>query len=408
MSFLSRVSGLFRDVKSQPLTEMPSGFRWPVSRTGYEVSALGALEVSTVMACVRAIAEGCSQVPVHVHQRDARGVLGARIPHPVLDVYARRPNAWQSGFEFRECLLLQLVLVGNAFVYISRATNGAILELLPLEPGRVFVTRERDMSLTYRVSFEDGTSRLVDAADIWHLRGPSWNTWMGLDAVKYAREAIGLSIAAEAQHASMHRNGAQIGGLLSVKDKVGREKYAELGAWLDRHGVGGDRQGKPLIVDMGAEFRQMQMSGVDAQHIETRRHQVLEICRHFRISPMMVGAVETPTYASAEQMFIAHVVHGLTPWAERIEQSAAVNLFREDERVDLRHDFNGLMRGASKDRAEYNAKALGSGGSPAWLTPNEIRADEGRDPIDGGDELPRPPNVAAATPAQEQLANAPA
>ena len=138
------------------------------------------------------------------------------------------------------------------------------------------------------------------------------------------------------------------------------------------------------------------MTGVDAQHVETRRFQVAEVCRHFRISPMMVGASETPTYASAEQMFIAHVVHCLTPWAERIEQSAAINLFDPDERMELRHDFNGLMRGAAKDRGEFYSKSLGSGGSPAWNTPNEIRAIEGDDPVEGGDELPRPANAAAA------------
>lgn len=388
MSFWSRIFG---GRKSSPLIDMPAGFRWPVSRTGYEVSALSSLEVSTVMACVRAIAEGVSQVPVFVHEIDERGMIGARKSHPLLPVFARKPNGWQSGFEFRETILLHMVLVGNAFVYISRGVDGRILELIPIEPGKVFVTRERDMSLTYRVTFEDGTAPIVPASDIWHIRGPSWNTWMGLDAVKYAREAIGLSVATEAQHAAMHNGTPRAAGLLSMAEKVGTERFEQLGKWLDRHARGGDREGKPLILDGGAKYQTMQMTGVDQQHIETRKFQVLEICRHFRIEPMIVGAADTPTHASAEQLRQSHVVNGLMPWAERIEQSAALALFSEGERVELRHDFNGLMRGVAKDRADFYTKALGAGGhGAAWMTPNEVRREEGLDPVEGGDEIPKP------------------
>jgi HK97 family phage portal protein len=395
MGLLSRLFG--REVKS--LQELPASFRWPESRTGFQVSALSAIEVSTVQACVRAIAEGNAQVPVHCHAVDSSGVLGPKVSHPVLEVYSRRPNPWQSGFEFRETLLIHMALVGNAFVYVNRASDGRILELLPIEPGRVFVTRERDLSLTYRVSFEDGKVLTLRKPDIWHLRGPSWNTWMGLDAVKVAREAIGLAMATEAAHAGLHKNGAQVSGLLGLKEKVGPERFALLGAWIDKHAAGGERAGKPLVLDNGATWQPFGMTGVDAEHIATRKFQVLEICRHFRIEPMIVGAADTPTHASAEQLRQSHVVNGLMPWAERIEQSAAVNLFQEGERVELRHDFNGLMRGVAKDRAEFYAKALGSGGSPAWMTPNEVRASEGHDPIEGGDELPKPANMAAATPA---------
>jgi HK97 family phage portal protein len=395
MGVFSRLAAMIRgDQKS--LQEMPSGFRWPVSRTGYEVTALASLEVSTVMACVRAIAEGCAQVPLYVHQVNERGELGPRVSHPLLRLLRLRPNEWQSAFEFRETLLVHMTLVGNAFVYISRRADGTILELIPIEPGRVFVTRERDMSLTYRVTFEDGTAPVVPVENMWHIRGPSWNTWMGLDAVKLARESIGLSMATEAAHANLHKNGVQVGGLYSVNETMGLEKFKMISAWLDQHAVGGERQGKPIILDQGAKYQSLTMTGVDAQHIETRKHQVLEICRHMRVIPMIVGASDTPTYASAEQMLSAHVVHTLTPNAERIEQSANRALFADGESFELRHDFNGMMRGAARDRAEYYAKALGAGGSPAWLTQNEVRADEGRDPIEGGDELPRPTNVAPA------------
>jgi len=391
MSFLSRLFGL---EKKSGISFLPPNFGWPVSKSGREVSALSALEVSTVMACVRAIAEGVAQVPVYVHSRDARGMRGPRVPHPLLGVL-RKPNDWQDGFQFRETLLVHCALVGNAFVYVSRRTDGSVLELIPIEPGRVSVTRKLNMDLEYRFTFEDGTSPVLAPENVWHIRGPSWNTWMGLDAVKYAREAIGLAMATEESHASFHRNGIQSSGVLSVDGKLSKEQYDRLKLYFEKELTGAANAGKAIVADQGAKWQPLMMSGVDAQHIETRKHQVLEICRHFRVSPMLVGASDTPTYASAEQMFIAHVVHCLTPWAERIEQSAARTLL--DDSHELRHDFNGLMRGASKDRAEFYTKALGAGGhGAAWMTPNEVRADEGLDPVEGGDEIPRPPDPSTA------------
>lgn len=389
MGLASWFAGVFRK-EGKAVTDIPTGFSWSESRAGYVVTPMTALEVSTVMACVRAISEGTAQVPIYAHARDARRVRGEKVEHPVVDLLSGRPNQWQTAFDFRETMMMHTILTGNAYAYISRRSDGSILELIPIEPGRVMVDRRRDMSITYRVMFEDGSAPLLAESEVWHLRGPSWDTWRGLDAVKLARQSIGLATATEGAHSGMFKNGPQVGGLMSMDEKIGPEKFAQLAAWLDKHAAGGEREGKPLILDGGAKFHPMGLTGVDAQHIETRRHQVLEICRHFRVIPMMVGASETPTYASAEQMFIAHVVHTLTPWAERFEQSAMKSLLRPDERIDLRHDFNDLMRGAAQDRAEYNAKALGSGGSPAWMTPNEVRAQEGLDPIAGGDELPRP------------------
>jgi HK97 family phage portal protein len=141
------------------------------------------------------------------------------------------------------------------------------------------------------------------------------------------------------------------------------------------------------------------MSGVDQQLIETRKHQIEEICRHFGVMPIMVGhADKTATYASAEQMFLAHVVHTLSPWYERIEQSADVNLLTQE---DIQQGYytkftaNALMRGAAKDRGEFYAKALGAGGTKGWMTQNEIRALEEMDPSDDpeADKLPQPTNA---------------
>jgi HK97 family phage portal protein len=391
--------GLFSRLFSRKagIQSLPEFSTWPDSKTGVQINTSRALEVATVLACARAIAEGVAQVPIKFYRIDAG--TGRRVPllsHPLLSLLARQPNPWQTSFEFRETLLFHLVLCGNAFVYVNRV-RGEVRELIPIEPGKVLVDRKPDMSLTYQITWDDGRSPILTTGDVWHLRGPSWNSWMGLEAIKLAREAIGLALATEEAHARLHKNGVRPSGVWSVDGALTEPQHEQLSRWIAKHYSGSDNGGKPLVMDRAAKWLQQTMSGVDAQHLETRKHQVEEICRALRVIPMMAGySDKTSTYASAEQMFIAHVVHTITPWATRIEQSAERALLGDETDIDIRFDLKGLMRGAAKDRAEYLSRALGSGGSPAWMTPNEAREEDGLDWIAGGDDLPKPPQTTTA------------
>ena len=363
------------------------------ARSGVTVNWQTAIEVAAVLACVRVIANGVSQVPWKLYRDDGTGKSLAN-DHPLAPLIYRRPNAWQTSYAFRETIVMHAVLTGNAFVWLGRVgRERSIRAMEPIDPGRVTVQRDPQGGLTYVVRADDGASVTFGSSDIWHLRGPSWNSWMGLDATRMARDAIGLAIATETAHADFHKGGARVSGLLSVKDKLGNDKFTFLSAWLDRHSEGGDRAGKPLILDNEAKWQSFAMTGVDAQHLETRKHQIEEIARAFGVMPIMIGQSDkAATYASAEQMFLAHVVHTLMPWYERIEQSADVALLSEADRVAgyyTKFNPNALMRGAAKDRGEFYAKALGAGGhGTAWMTPNEVRALEEMDPITGGETLP--------------------
>lgn len=387
--------------KATALVHLPEFLMARESRSGVRVNVDTALSVATVFGCARVIAEGLAQVPVRFYQRNGDKPATRIFDHPLEELLTRRPNRWQTAFEFIETLVLHLALTGNAFVWInSVGRERKIVELIPIEPGKVIINRDpATLALTYQVTMENGRSPVMTAGQIWHLRGPSWNSWRGLDAIKLAREAIGLALATEESHAQFHRNGARPSGGISVEGTLDGDQYTRLRTYLEENFAGAQNAGRPMIMDRSAKWQPFMMSGVDAQHIETRKHQIEEICRFMRVIPMMVMHTDkTATYASAEQMFIAHVVHTIQPWAVRFEQSAESALTRPEDRLDIRFNLKGLMRGAAKDRAEYNAKALGSGGSPAWMTQNEVRDEDGLDWIEGGDELPKPTNVAPPAP----------
>ncbi len=366
------------------------------SKSGITVTTMRALEVSTVLACCRVLAEGVAQVPFRIYQSDGRTRKVAS-DHPLNKLISGRPNRWQSSFEFRESLMFHLVLCGNAFVFVNRVgSERRIKELLPIEPGRVTMKR-KGYETTYVVSAENGGGSQEFGADaIWHLRGPSWNTWSGLDSTRLTRDAIGLAIALEDSQSEYHMNGAKMSGILSVENNLSSEKFEQLSKWLDKHLPGGERYQKPIIVDNGATYKSEAMTGVDAQHLETRKHQVEEICRGLRVMPIMVGhADKTATYASAEQMFIAHVTHTLMPWYVRIEHSVDANLLTDAEIAAgyySKFTAQALMRGAQAERGEFYAKGLGSGGSKGWFTQNDVRELEDLNPIDDpeADKLPQP------------------
>lgn len=352
------------------------------SKAGQAVNVKTALELTTVLGCARVIAEGCSQVPWRLYQKDAKGDRRIASEHPLYELLKRRPNAWQTSFEFREQLLFHLVLTGNAFVFINRRANGDILELLPYEPGCVTVTRNPDMSLTYTLEVARGGKVTVPPQNIWHLRGPSWNGYLGLNAVHLARNAIGLSLATEEFGSSLFANGARPGGLLTTEQVLNQESADAIkAAWAAAQGGSGNSMKTALLAN-GLKYQSLSYDADEAQFNETRKRAINDICAAFRVNPIMVMQTEgTASYASVEQMFLAHLTHTLMPWFERIEQSAEVNLLTPAELRDGYYttlEAKGLMRGTAKERAEFNQIMRQNGA----ITVNEWRESEDMDRSD--------------------------
>lgn len=374
-------------------------FRGLVSASGKAVNADTAVQVSAVFACCRVIGNGMAQVPLKLMRESKDGK--SREPakdHPLYVVLTLRPNAWQTSFEFRQMISWHVELCGNAFVFINRGIRGKILELIPFEPGSVTVKRASDWTLSYEVRGRDGTTQTFPAEAIWHLRGPTWDGWNGMKIVNIAREAIGLAMATEEQHARMHKNGVQTSGIYSVEGTLNEGQYKALRDWIEKEAVGLNNSGKPMILDRSAKWLNTSMTGVDSQHLETRKHQIEEVCRFFGTLPIMVGySDKTATYASAEEMFRAHKEHCLSPRWEAYEQSMNVNLLTDSERAEgLYVNFveEGMIRGSVKDTKDAILGYVNGG----VLTPNEGRAllDMNPDADSASDKLRVPANIVGA------------
>lgn len=377
------------------------------SRAGVRITWETALQASTAMACSRVIAEGLAQVPLKLYRALPGGGSEPAREHPLYNLIATAPNGHTTSYEWRETYGLHLALLNRSYAYINRVGVGRAqsIELLPLVPDNVRTELARGGGLRYFVRFKDSDEFAeVDQANILHFKGPSWNALEGLDGVRLAREAIGLALATEEHGARLFKNGAMPGGLLTTDAMLSKEQSDQLKAsWQEAQG-GLANAYKTAVLWGGIKHQPRAMQNDQAQWVEVRRFQVGEVCRFFRVLPIMVGeADKTATYASSEQMFLAHVVHTMGPWYVRIEQRLDLQLLTEQERRDgyfFRHNLAGLMRGSHEARANYYSKALGAGGSPAWMTQDEVRALDELNPMGGSAaQLPIATNVpAAATP----------
>jgi HK97 family phage portal protein len=275
--------------------------------------------------------------------------------------------------------------------------NASTIELLPLTPQQVRTERGEDYAPRYFVTWKDGEAeREVPAEKILHLHGPSWNGWEGLDGVRLAREAVGLSLALEEHGSRLFKNGATVGGVLWTESDLSQQQRKDLREMWESAQAGLSNAYRTAILWNGLKWQPRAMQNDQAQWVEVRRFQVAEVCRFYRVLPIMVGESEnTSTYASAEQMFLAHVTHTMGPWYKRIEQRLDLQLLTPDEREQgyyTRFNVSGLLRGAHRDRAEFYRVLWGLGA----INANEIRAWEELNPYEEGDEYYVPMNMVEA------------
>lgn len=350
--------------------------------SGQRVSVRTALGISTVLGCGRVLGEGCAQVPWKLYRRDGKGGRSEARDHPLFELLHRRPNMVQTSFEFRETIILHAALTGNAFIFINRSQAGEILELLPYDPGAVTVKRWADGTLSYSIRLDDGNSVSIPAANMWHFRGPSWNGFSGMDMLVQARNAIGLKMATEEFGSALFKNGARPGGVLSAPPDVSGETLNKVRDQWNAAMQGSGNSMKTAVLVGGLKYEPLSYNADEAQYNETQRQAARDICAFFRVNPIMVQLHDqAASFASVEQMFLAHVVHTLMPWYERIEQSAELALLTRQERRDgyyIKLEAKALMRGTAKERAEFHQIMLQNGA----VTRNEVRVAEDMDRID--------------------------
>jgi len=317
-----------RDKPQNAVSAAPAFF-FGMSGAGKSVTPRSAIQVSVVYACVRVIAETVASLPLHVYESTDTGSEKAS-GHPLYRLLHDEPNAEMTSFILREVMLSHLLLWGNSFCQIIRDGRNRVTGLYPLQPEHMEVDRDKAGTLTYSYTTDDGKAVRLAPDDVLHIPGLGFDGVMGYSPVALERNAIGLGIATEEYGSKFFSNGATPSGVLTHPNVVKNpQKLRE--SWHANYG-GSANANKVAILEEGVRFERISMPNNEAQFLETRKFQVSEICRIFRVPPHLVGDLERATFSNIENQGISFAVHTIRPWLVRIEQSMNRALFSEKEK----------------------------------------------------------------------------
>jgi HK97 family phage portal protein len=385
----------------------PWGGFWfaPVGRVGdgARVTPDAAMRLTTVYACVRNISEDFAKLPFRLYKPKAGGGREFITDHWLYRLFTRRPNRWQTPFEFREMLQGHLALRGNAYCQILSNGAGEITDLIPQHPDRVAIELLAGMDYRYRVTDRLGNVTPFARADIWHVRGLSSDGYTGMSPIEVNREALAVGISAQDYAGRFFANDARPPGWIEMPGKFADNTARQTFRESVQSAQGGKNRGKTMVLDQGMKYHDIGLTNKDSQFIEARQMMKSDIASMFRMPPHKIGDLSKATFSNIEQQSIEYGTDTISPWAERWESSIEFQLLGDDTDYEVEFDLRILMRGDSIGRAMYYASGINAG----WLVRNEARLSEGMDPIDGLDEPLRPLNMVEENEADPDPASAP-
>lgn len=389
MKLFSKIFG-----RNQPQNRALSGnYRFlfgGLSSSGNCVTEMSAMQMTAVSACVRVISETIAELPLNVCRYDDDGKAIKAVSHSLYGLLHDSPNDEMTSFIFRETLMTHLLLWGNAYAQIIRNGKGEIIALYPLMPNKMTVERDENKKLFYRYyySYDEAHSDnkayiILSPDEVLHIPGLGFDGVIGYSPIAMAKNAIGLGIATEEYGSKFFANGASPGGVLEHPGIIQNpERIRE--SW--NTAFSGSNSHKIAVLEEGMKFTPISVAPDEAQFLETRKFQIDEIARIFRVPPHMIGDLDRSSFSNIEQQSIEFVKYTIAPWVKRWEQSFEQKLLTEIEKKKYFISFNldGLLRGDYESRMNGYAIARQNG----WMSANDIRKLENLDlipPEKGGD-----------------------
>ena len=378
----------FGQARDKPVDKAAdAGYSFLFGRTtsGKPVNERTAMQTTAVYACVRILAEAVASLPLHVYEYQDDGGKKLVHDHPLYYLLHDEPNPEMTSFVFRETLMSHLLIWGNAYAQIIRDGAGRVLGLYPLLPDKMDVQRDDRGNIYYVYSrnsdenpmFKEYGDIRLKAEDVLHIPGLGFDGLIGYSPIAMAKNAVGMTLACEEYGASFFANGANPGGVLEhpgvLKDP---SKVRE--SWNSVY-RGVNNAHKIAVLEEGMKYQQIGIPPEEAQFLETRKFQINEIARLYRIPPHMVGDLDKSSFSNIEQQSLEFVKYTLDPWVIRWEQSLQTSLLLPGEKGKyfIKLNVDGLLRGDYQSR--MNGYAVGR--QNGWFSANDIREMENMNPI---------------------------
>lgn len=358
------------------------------TNSGQQVTTSSAMQQLVVFNCVRVLAESVGMLPCSLFKQAGKQRVAATSNrlYPLLTV---APNGYMTAQEFWELLVACLCLRGNFYAYKVKAL-GNVVELLPINPDSVTPKLTDDWKVEYTVNFKSGP-KVLTQDEIWHVRLFTLDGLHGLNPIAYARQTLGLGQAMDAHAAKLFTNGAVTSGVLKTEQTLTDDAFKRLKTEFQGEHMGVANAHKPMILEMGLDWKPISLSAQDTQFIESKRLTEAQLCGLFRVPPHLVANMDKMTLNNIEHMGMSFVNYSLVPLITRIEHRIQVGLLNEKDRPTHYAKFNAgaLLRGDLKGRYESYGKGIQWG----ILSPNDCRELEDLNPREGGDVYLTPMNM---------------
>ncbi len=386
-------TGLFRtrDAPSNRTSGSSYSFLMGSSASGKRVNERTSMQMTAVYSCVRILSEAVASLPLNVYRYTDNGGKEKALDHSLFHLLHDEPNPEMSSFIFRETLMTHLLLWGNAYAQIIRNGKGEVIALYPLMPDRMSVDRDTNGQLYYKYTKNNDDAPTMEAglvylspADVLHIPGLGFDGLVGYSPIAMAKNAIGLAIAAEEYGSKFYSHGAAPSGVLEHPGTL-KDPARVRDSWNATFG-GSSNSNKVAVLEEGMKYTPISIAPNEAQFLETRKFQINEIARIFRVPPHMLADLEKSSFSNIEQQSLEFVKYTLDPWVIRWEQALYRSLLSEEEKKTVFFKFNveGLLRGDYASRMNGYATARQNG----WMSANDIRELENLDRIPaelGGD-----------------------
>lgn len=381
------------NLKNLVSRDKPHGWTWfkPRTQAGVVVNEDIALRYSAFWGCVRIISETVASLPWCVYKKTTKGRT-EDTKSAIYWILHTQPNPEMGSFAFKELLVRRMLICGNAYAEIERDASGRPLWLWPIESERVRLDRDESGALVYLVKNDTGQSGEVSIQprDMYHLKGPGGDGLTGYSILKMASEAIGVGTAMDQFGASFFGNGANVSSVFKHPKSLSEAAAKRLGESIKENHTGKNAL-KTLVLEEGMTFEKMGIPPEEAQFLESRKFQIGDIARWFRVPPHKLGLLDRATWSNIEQQAIEFVTDAIVPTCVRMEQEADLKLYGRNNMGVYYTKFNvaAMMRGDMKSR--YDAYAVGR--QWGWLSANDVLEFEDSNPIKNGDVYLIPSNM---------------
>jgi HK97 family phage portal protein len=402
---IDAIQGSIRAYKlgTMPISD-PNIAHWlnaaPPVASGVHVNHHSALATSAFYCCVDTISSDSAGLPICTYRELSQGG-SVKVPnHPASRLLRDSANVETTGFAFRRALMMNTLTFGSGFAEIQRDQIGRPAALWNITSDRVVMERDSAGTLRYRVRQFSGGDVYMEAGNMLHVSGPSFDGLTALDPVMLAREAIGLALAAEKFGARFFNNGSQLSGVLTPGAGLSEQAMENLRRTLDARHQGADAAWKWLLAAPGSTFQAIGVTPQESQLTELRMHQVRDICRFYKVPPSIAGDLQRSNFANFSQEIMKYFASCLRNWLTNLEAEYNNKLLTpsERERMHIEHATAGFLRSDPEQRSAYYVAMVSNG----LMTPNEIRALENLPPVEGGDVCRAPLNSAPIAEQQPQ------